>query len=358
MAGQADIQLRLKHGAFEVQQTLRRGEWGVTQDDSGRIYRNTNESALHVDLVPTRVFRPQSESAAHARQLRAARRRQSRAERRLARAAEPGHQPRVSVRHPSRRRIAGEVHGGVRAARLSRRSPAVRAVRQRVRRRARRERREPDRRSSDDGTTLARAEGVRARRIPGVDRRALPARLSRQRARRHDVRRRHVSRDPRAPPLDDDVPARSDSRAQAGAADRVRPHLSRRARHDPARHVARRSSKASPAELVATLSHPNGWWRDTAQRLLVERGSVTARTVSVRRPPSTGGRLARWRSPNADGLADAPARALDARRDRRASSRRPSRRRWRIHRATCARRPSAWRSGGSARRTIRSRRRS
>jgi mono/diheme cytochrome c family protein/glucose/arabinose dehydrogenase len=30
-------------------------------------------------------------------------------------------------------------------------------------------------------------------------------------------------------------------------------------------------STATPAELVQTLSHPNGWWRDTAQRLLVER---------------------------------------------------------------------------------------
>jgi mono/diheme cytochrome c family protein len=31
-------------------------------------------------------------------------------------------------------------------------------------------------------------------------------------------------------------------------------------------------STATPAELVSTLSHANGWWRDTAQRLLVERG--------------------------------------------------------------------------------------
>ena len=30
-------------------------------------------------------------------------------------------------------------------------------------------------------------------------------------------------------------------------------------------------SRASSAELVNLLSHPNGWWRDTAQRLLVER---------------------------------------------------------------------------------------
>jgi putative membrane-bound dehydrogenase-like protein len=55
-AGQADIQLRLKGGIFEVEPTLQRGEWGVTHDDAGRVYRNTNESALHVDLVPTSYF--------------------------------------------------------------------------------------------------------------------------------------------------------------------------------------------------------------------------------------------------------------------------------------------------------------
>jgi len=31
-------------------------------------------------------------------------------------------------------------------------------------------------------------------------------------------------------------------------------------------------STATPAQLVETLSNPNGWWRDTAQRLMVERG--------------------------------------------------------------------------------------
>jgi mono/diheme cytochrome c family protein len=36
-----------------------------------------------------------------------------------------------------------------------------------------------------------------------------------------------------------------------------------------------RLSKASPAELLAKLSHANGWWRDTAQRLLVERGDAS-----------------------------------------------------------------------------------
>jgi glucose/arabinose dehydrogenase len=55
-AGLADIQFRLKDGVFEVLKTLERGEWGVAQDDAGRIYRNTNESALHVDLVPTYYY--------------------------------------------------------------------------------------------------------------------------------------------------------------------------------------------------------------------------------------------------------------------------------------------------------------
>jgi putative membrane-bound dehydrogenase-like protein len=35
-------------------------------------------------------------------------------------------------------------------------------------------------------------------------------------------------------------------------------------------------SKESAEQLVAHLSHPNGWWRDTAQRLLIERGDDSA----------------------------------------------------------------------------------
>jgi putative membrane-bound dehydrogenase-like protein len=55
-AGASEINLRLRDGKLEVQKTLERGEWGITQDDGGRIYRNTNESALHVDLVSTAYF--------------------------------------------------------------------------------------------------------------------------------------------------------------------------------------------------------------------------------------------------------------------------------------------------------------
>ena len=53
---ETDVYLRLKKGAFEVRKTLSRGQWGASQDDAGRIYRNSNESVLHVDLVPTPYF--------------------------------------------------------------------------------------------------------------------------------------------------------------------------------------------------------------------------------------------------------------------------------------------------------------
>jgi glucose/arabinose dehydrogenase len=44
--------------------------------------------------------------------------------------------------------------------------------------------------------------------------------------------------------------------------------------HDTTRRdLTRPFGQASPAELVSALSHPNGWRRDTAQRLLVERGN-------------------------------------------------------------------------------------
>jgi putative membrane-bound dehydrogenase-like protein len=52
----ADFYLRLKDGKFEPQPSLSRGQWGITQDDAGRVYRNHNESVLHVDLVATPYY--------------------------------------------------------------------------------------------------------------------------------------------------------------------------------------------------------------------------------------------------------------------------------------------------------------
>jgi mono/diheme cytochrome c family protein/glucose/arabinose dehydrogenase len=48
--------LKLAGGKFEAIPTLSRGQWGVGSDDSGRIYRNWNEQPLFVDIVPARYF--------------------------------------------------------------------------------------------------------------------------------------------------------------------------------------------------------------------------------------------------------------------------------------------------------------
>ncbi len=52
----ADMYLHPRRGGFDVQPSLSRGQWGITEDDAGRIYRNHNESPLHVDLVPTPYY--------------------------------------------------------------------------------------------------------------------------------------------------------------------------------------------------------------------------------------------------------------------------------------------------------------
>jgi mono/diheme cytochrome c family protein/glucose/arabinose dehydrogenase len=51
-SSQYDWQVRIQAGELKHRQTVRRGQWGVSSDDFGRLYRNFNEAPLHVDLVP------------------------------------------------------------------------------------------------------------------------------------------------------------------------------------------------------------------------------------------------------------------------------------------------------------------
>ena len=158
--------------------TLARGQWGASQDDAGRVFRNSNESALHVDLVPTAVLRPQPDADPHARQRRVPRRRRRRPEHRLAGAADARRQSRLSdgrscgrtarSRHSPRRArrpciaatgCPSELYGNVFVA-----EPAANLVSRHHRERRR------------DGA--ARREGVRARRVHRLDRRAVPARCT------------------------------------------------------------------------------------------------------------------------------------------------------------------------------------
>jgi mono/diheme cytochrome c family protein/HEAT repeat protein len=53
---EGDTYFRYKDGKMETRKTLSRGQWGATQDDFGRVYRNSNSSALHIDLLSTPYF--------------------------------------------------------------------------------------------------------------------------------------------------------------------------------------------------------------------------------------------------------------------------------------------------------------
>src|SRR5436190_7970263 len=48
--------LRWKNGKLESLPALSRGQWQISQDDAGRIYRNVNDSPLFVDYTPSRYF--------------------------------------------------------------------------------------------------------------------------------------------------------------------------------------------------------------------------------------------------------------------------------------------------------------
>ncbi len=270
-AGQSDIQLRLKDGVFEVQPTLSRGEWGVTQDDAGRTYRNTNESALHVDLVPTSYY---------ARNPSLVRTRGS--YERLA-----DEYPDLNLVWPVRPnpgtnrayqigidredgslarftsvcaplvyrgdRLPADLYGNVFVA-----EPAANLVSRII--------------LADDGTGLrARKAYERGEFLASTDERFRPVFLSNAPDGTlyiADMYRGIIEhRISITEYLRDQIVARKlEQPVGYGRIYRVM--------HDTtSRDTTRPFANALPAQLVDALSHPNGWRRDTAQRLLVERGA-------------------------------------------------------------------------------------
>ena len=290
-AGSVEVYLRLKDGKFDVRQTLSRGEWGASQDDAGRIYRNTNESALHVDLVPTPYF---------ARNPSLLRTRGS--YERLADA-----NPELNTVWPVRPnpgtnrayqfgidredgtlarftavcapmvyrgdRLPVELYGNVFVA-----EPAANLVSRII--------------VSDDGTTLrARKAYDKGEFLASTDERFRPVYISnapdgtiyivdfhrgilQDRASTTEYLRDYII-----------------SRKLEAPIGRGRIY---RVMHDTTRRdVAPALSKASRAQLVQTLAHPNGWWRETAQRLLVERGVGDALPALIKLAEATGDSRAR-----------------------------------------------------------------
>ncbi len=273
-AGQVDVYLRLKNGTFEVLRTLRRGEWGVTQDDAGRIYRNTNESALHVDLVPTPYF---------ARNPNLLRTRGS--YERLANdntdlnvvwpvRPNPGTNRayQTGIDRPDGTlakfttvcaplvyrgdRLPADLYGNVFVA-----EPGANLVSRII--------------LNDNGATLGARKAYDAGEfLASTDERFRPV---------------YLSNAPDGTLYIADL-YRGILQHRVSLTVYLRDYILRRNLEKPAglgriyrvvhettrRDNATALSAASPAQLVEALSHPNGWWRETAQRLLVERGEKSA----------------------------------------------------------------------------------
>jgi mono/diheme cytochrome c family protein/glucose/arabinose dehydrogenase len=267
-----DLSLRLKDRKFEVVQTLSRGEWGVAHDDAGRIYRNTNESSVHVDFVPTPYFTrnpnllrtrgsyealrdpdnavnvvwPVRPTPGTNRAYQFGIRRDDGTLNRFTAVCAP-----VVYRGD---RLPADLYGNVFVA-----EPAANLVSRII--------------VADDGTTLrARKAYERGEFLASTDERFRPVYLSdapdgtlyivdmyrgviQQRADITEYLRDHII---------------SHKLEQPNAHGRIYRVVHETSRRDTKRML----SKVPPAELVETLSHPNGWWRDTAQRLLVERGAA------------------------------------------------------------------------------------
>jgi mono/diheme cytochrome c family protein len=263
--------LRLKDGKFEVQKSLSRGEWGVTHDDVGRVYRNTNESSVHVDFVSTPYFMrnpnlmrtrgsyeplrdpenavnvvwPARPTPGTNRAYQFGIRREDGSLNRFTAVCAP-----LVFRGD---RLPAELYGNMFVA-----EPAANLVSRII--------------VEDDGTTLrARKAYERGEFLSSTDERFRPVYLSdgpdgtlyivdmyrgviQQRADITEYLRDHIVRHKLETP---------------NAHGRIYRVVHETTRRDPKRIT----TAVTPAQLVETLSHPNGWWRDTAQRLLVERGT-------------------------------------------------------------------------------------
>ena len=263
--------LRLKDGKFEMKRTLSRGQWGVSQDDAGRIYRNTNSSVLYVDLVPaTSMMRNPN--------LLRTRGVYEQIGDEIANATFPvrptpgvnrGYQD--GVLRPDGTlasftaacaptvyrgdRLPAEVYGNVFVA-----EPSANLVSRLI--------------INDTGTTLKAARAYeRAEFLASTDERFRPV---------------YLSSSPDGTLYIVDI-YRGVIQHRGYVTEHLRDHvlankleqptgLGRiyRVVHESTKRDRRPAlSKETPAQLVERLSHPNGWWRDTAQRLLVERGAAT-----------------------------------------------------------------------------------
>jgi mono/diheme cytochrome c family protein len=317
-----DGYLRLKDGKFEYQKTLARGQWGATQDDGGRIYRNTNEAALFVDLLPARYFMRNPNLLRTRGSYESLQNDEVNTVWPVRPTAGVNRGYQSGILRPDGRltrftsvcaptvyrgdRLPKELYGNVFVA-----EPAANLVSRIV--------------VSDTGSTLTSKKAYPdAEFLASTDERFRPVYLSSAPdGTLYIVDTYHGIIQHKGfitEYLRDQIVSRKLDQPQGyGRIWRVVHDTTRRDRK-PA------LGTATPAQLVETLSHPNGWWRDTAQRLLVERGDrsiATALKAKAEKAPDWRTRLhALWTLDGLDAIEPATVmHALeDASRDVRVSA--------------------------------------
>ncbi len=110
---------------------------------------------------------------------------------------------------------------------------------------------------------------------PGVLGRAVPAGEPARGPGWNALRRRHVSRYRPGADLLDGLPEGLHQRRTTSSSRCTSDGSGGSSTMSTRRQARPALSTATPQQLVKVLSHPNGWWRDTAQQLMVQRGDVS-----------------------------------------------------------------------------------
>ncbi len=267
-----DWHLRLKNGKFETIPTLARGQWGASMDDAGRIFRNVNDAPLFVDFIAAKYY-ARNPNLVRTRGL-----------------YEPLISREASTIWPIR--ATRGVNRGYRDQffRPDDSSVTIQGVGTPVVYRGDRLPKElyGDAFITDSTTNLVHRYKIvddgsgRLKAVDGYDKGEILA--------SYDERFRPVNMLPGPDGtlyvvdmyrgiVQEQIYWTDFLRDYIRARDLEKPvHLGRiwRIVHTTTkRDRAPALSKAPAADLVKALSHPNGWWRDTAQRLMVERGDAT-----------------------------------------------------------------------------------
>jgi mono/diheme cytochrome c family protein/glucose/arabinose dehydrogenase len=264
-----DWHLRFKGGRFEVMPTLNRGQWGGSIDDAGRVFRNVNSSPLFVDFTLARYFM-RNPSVVQTRGLYESLISLQDAEVwpvRPSRGVNRGYRDQVFREDGSSRimqsaatpvvyrgdRLPAELRGGVFVTDCTTNMLHWFVVDDDGRGRL----------TARNGFKTGEIFASRDERLRPVSAASAPdgtlyvvdmyRGVVQDAAYQTEYLRDYIRRNQLARPNN------------RGRIWRL-VHETTRRDHKPA------LSKETPAGLVAYLAHPNGWWRDTAQQLLVQRG--------------------------------------------------------------------------------------